>query len=139
MKSREPVLRIDLSSAHPAYEQIVNGLRTLLVAGEFQPGDRLPPVRQLAIDLGVHHNTVAESYRVLAEEDWLDLNRGRGAIVRDRADRKPTAAAKVEFERRLEELAAKAIADGVPRVSVAEQLAIVAKRLSRPLWRFSGN
>jgi DNA-binding transcriptional regulator YhcF (GntR family) len=131
MKPRAPVLRIDLSSPYPAYEQIVNGLRTLLVAREFQPGDRLPPVRQLAIDLGVHHNTVAESYRVLADEGWLDLTRGRGATVRDRAERKPSAAAKLEFEKRLEELAAKSIADGVPKVTVAEQLSLLAKKLSR--------
>jgi len=131
MKSRAPLLRIDLSSARPAYEQIVNGLRTLLVGGEFQPGDRLPPVRQLAIDLGVHHNTVAESYRVLADEGWLELNRGRGAIVRDRAERKPSTATKLDFHRRLEELAAKAIADGVPRASLAEELSMLARRLSR--------
>lgn len=127
-----PILRIDLGSARPAYEQIVSGLRALLVAGKFQPGDRLPPVRQLAIDLGVHHNTVAEAYRVLAEEDWLDLNRGRGAIVRERPVRKPSAAAKQAFARQLEEVTAKAIADGVPRESIAEQLTAMAKRLSKP-------
>ncbi|MGH9686654.1 MAG: GntR family transcriptional regulator [Candidatus Acidiferrales bacterium] len=132
MKRGIPILRIDLGSERPAYGQIVSELRALLVAAEFEPGDRLPPVRQLAIDLGVHHNTVAESYRVLAEEGWLDLNRGRGAIVRKRPERRASAAAKQAFARRLEELAAKAIADGVPRVSIAEHLSAIAKRLSRP-------
>jgi GntR family transcriptional regulator len=132
MKRGTPVLRIDLGAGRPAYEQIVSGLRALLVAGEFRPGDRLPPVRQLAIDLSVHHNTVAESYRVLAEEGWLDLTRGRGAIVRERPERKPSAEARKSFARQLEELAAKAIADGVPRESIAEQLAAAAKRLSKP-------
>lgn len=124
-------MRIDLGSERPAYEQIVSGLRALLVAAEFEPGDRLPPVRQLAVDLGVHHNTVAESYRVLAEEGWLDLNRGRRATVRQRSERKPSAAVKQAFARCLEELAAKAIADGVPRESVAEQMASLAKRLNK--------
>lgn len=131
MKRGIPTLRIDLGSQRPAYEQIVSGLRALLVAAEFEPGDRLPPVRQLAIDLGVHHNTVAESYRVLAEEGWLDLNRGRGAIVRKPPGRKASAAEEQAFARQLEELAAKAIADGVPRASIAERLASIAKRLSR--------
>ena len=63
-----PILRVDLAAPRPVYEQIVSGLRALLVAGEFAPGERLPTVRQLATVLGVHHNTVAESYRVLAEE-----------------------------------------------------------------------
>jgi GntR family transcriptional regulator len=129
-----PVLQIDLGSERPVYEQIVSGLRSLLVAGQFAPGDRLPPVRQLAIDLGVHHNTVAESYRVLEQEGWLDLNRGRGATVRERPSRKPSAAAKQELAKRLEELAAKAIADGVPRAFIAERLKALAERLaqSRP-------
>ena len=74
-----PILRIDLASAVPAYAQIAAQLRALLVAGELPPGRRLPPVRQLALDLGVHHNTVALSYRTLADEGWLDLRRGRGA------------------------------------------------------------
>lgn len=127
-----PVLRIDLGADRPAYEQIVSGLRALLVAGEFAPGDRLPPVRQLAIDLGVHHNTVAESYRVLAGEGWLDLNRGRGAIVRERTERKASFRVQQEFSRRMEEIAAKAIAEGVPRGTVAEELNALSERISRP-------
>jgi GntR family transcriptional regulator len=132
MSRGTPVLRIDLSSDRPAYEQIVSGLRTLLVAGEFAPGDRLPPVRQLAIDLGVHHNTVAEAYRVLADEGWLDLNRGRGAIVRERTERKASSRAKQEFSRQIAELAAKAIADGVARTTITEELKALSDRISRP-------
>jgi GntR family transcriptional regulator len=131
MSHSTPVLRIDLGSDRPAYEQIVSGLRALLVAGEFAPGDRLPPVRQLAIDLGVHHNTVAEAYRVLADEGWLDLNRGRGAIIRERTERKASSRSKQEFSRQIGELAAKAIADGVPRTTVAEELKALSERISR--------
>jgi GntR family transcriptional regulator len=125
-------LRIDLASPRPVYEQIVSGLRTVLVAGEFMPGEQLPTVRQLATDLGVHHNTVAESYRVLAEEGWLELRRGRGAIVLDRREPKPITAVKHGFGQRLEELVAKAITDGVPRVALAEHMQELAKRLAKP-------
>lgn len=122
-------LRIDLASPRPVYEQIVGGLRALLVAGEFAAGEQLPTVRQLAIDLGVHHNTVAESYRVLAEEGWLDLRRGRGAVVLDRLHPKPSAQTKQGFARRLEELVAKAITDGLPRPAIADQMAALTKKL----------
>ena len=132
MSRAAPVLRINLDSERPAYEQIVCGLRALLVAGEFAPGDRLPPVRQLAIDLGVHHNTVAESYRVLAGEGWLDLSRRRGAVVRERAERKANSKAKQAFSRQVEELAAKAIAEGVPRAAIADELTAISGRISRP-------
>jgi GntR family transcriptional regulator len=122
-------LRIDLASARPVYEQIVSGLRALLVSGEFAPAEQLPTVRQLATDLGIHHNTVAEAYRVLADEGWLDLRRGRGAIVLDRREPKPTPVAKQGFGQRLEELVAKAIADGVPRSALADHMAALAKKL----------
>jgi GntR family transcriptional regulator len=123
-------LRIDLASAQPVYEQIVSGLRALLVSGAFESGEQLPTVRQLAIDLGVHHNTVAEAYRVLAEEGWLDLRRRRGAVVLDRRDPKATPEAKHDFRKHLEELIAKAITNGVPRSVVAARMAELAKKLS---------
>ena len=114
------------------YEQIVSGLRAVLVAGEFAAGEQLPTVRQLATDLGVHHNTVAESYRVLAEEGWLDLRRGRGAVVLRREGPRPITAAKHGFGQRLEELVAKAITDGVPRSALAEHMAALARKLAKP-------
>lgn len=125
-------LRIDLASPRPVYEQIVSGLRAVLVAGEFAPGEQLPTVRQLATDLGVHHNTVAESYRVLAEEGWLDLRRGRGAVVLRREEPRPITAVKHGFHRHLEELVAKAITDGVPRAALAEHMSALAKKLAKP-------
>lgn len=127
-----PILRIDLASAQPVYQQIVSGIRALLVAGDFEPGDQLPTVRQLAVDLGVHHNTVAEAYRVLAEEGWLDLRRGKGAILVDRRGPEPTAEAKQGFAKQLEELVAKAITDGVPRQAIAERMVEIAKKWAAP-------
>lgn len=125
------ILRVDLASPRPVYEQIVSGLRALLVSGEFAPAEQLPTVRRLAVDLGVHHNTVAEAYRVLADEGWLDLRRGRGAVVLDRREPKPTPAAKQGFSQRLEELVAKAIADGVPRSALAGHMTALAKKLGK--------
>jgi len=78
-------IRIVLDSPVPVYRQIADGVRTLCVSGELKAADRLPTVRELAGDLGVHFNTVAEAYRILAEEGWLLLERRRGATVRDRA------------------------------------------------------
>jgi GntR family transcriptional regulator len=124
-----PILRIDLDSAVPAYAQIVAQLRALLVSGELRPGQRLPPVRQLAIDLGVHHNTVALAYRELAEEGWLDLRRGRGAQVLPRTEPKVSAGTKAEFSRRLEGLLAKAAADGLDFTAIAREFEEVKQKL----------
>jgi len=125
----QPILRIDLASAVPAYAQIAAQLRALLVAGELPPGRRLPPVRQLALDLGVHHNTVALAYRTLADEGWLDLRRGRGAVVIERREQRPSAREKTDFSRRLEALVAKAAADGLSPQAVAKEFEALASKL----------
>src|SRR5512134_2048720 len=74
-------ISINLESPIPAYRQIADDVRRHLVDGQLEPGDLLPPIRQLALDLGVHFNTVALAYRLLADEGWLELKRRRGATV----------------------------------------------------------
>lgn len=123
------ILQIDLASQPPAYEQIASRLRALLVSGRFRPGDQFPTVRQLAMDLAVHHNTVAEAYRILAEEGWLDLRRGRGATVIERRGPSPAPEAQAQFARRLEELVAKAIAEGIPRMAIADEMSLFTRKL----------
>jgi len=122
-------IRIDLASPTPAYRQIANAVRAELVAGAFQPGDQLPTVRQLAMDLGVHHNTVAEAYRLLCEEGWLDMRRRHGVTVRSRQAPAPAPTAQDAFARRLQELAAEASAEGLATTTIAETLRSLALRL----------
>lgn len=129
--SAAPILHIDLASGVPAYAQIAAQLRAMLVSGKLPPGQRLAPVRQLALDLGVHHNTVALAYRTLADEGWLELRRGRGALVVERRERRPNEQAKLEFSRRLEALVAKAAADGMSPQAVTREF----EALSRKLWK----
>jgi GntR family transcriptional regulator len=124
-----PVLRVDLSSPVPAYRQIAAGVRAMLVAGAFKAGDVLPTIRQLAVDLGIHPNTVAEAYRVLADEGWVDLRRRRGAIVIERATPVPAPDAVDGFGRRMGELVAEALAAGVPAADLAVCLSAIAREL----------
>lgn len=125
-----PLIRIDLSSQVPAYEQIAGEIRTLLVSGELSSGSPLPTVRQLALDLNVHHNTVAQAYRVLAAEGWLDLRRGRGVRVVTRA-RPPASGPKTHrrFQMQLKRLLAKAAAEGISPSAIAHQLVLHAQNV----------
>jgi GntR family transcriptional regulator len=125
-------LRIDLSSSVPVYKQIVDGLRVLLVNGDLKPGDQLPPVRRLALDLGVHFNTVAEAYRTLAEAGWLDIRRRSGATVIERAVRTPaTPEMHQAFERQMREAVAEAQSRGLERQWIAQELRRQAQALER--------
>ncbi len=123
------MLQIDLASNVPVYEQIANGLRAELVAGHFGPGDKLPTVRTLAIDLGVHHNTVAQAYRQLAGEGWLELKRHRGAVIQERRLRPNRPDVPERFTRPLRELLAKALAEGLSRKWLIRELMASAHRL----------
>ena len=125
-------LRIDLNSSVPVYRQIVDGLRILLVNGNLAPGEQLPPVRRLGIDLGVHFNTVAEAYRTLEEEGWLEIGGRNGARVISRAAPEANnSEIKQAFERRLRELVAEVESRGLARARIARTLRQVAESLER--------
>jgi GntR family transcriptional regulator len=75
------VLTIPLASAVPIHDQLVSGLRALIASGKLAKDDELPPVRQLAADLGINLNTVARAYRELTDAGLLASVRGRGTVV----------------------------------------------------------
>lgn len=127
--SGDLTLRIDLGSSIPAYQQIIDELRILLVNGGLVPGSELPPVRRIALDLGVHFNTVAEAYRILAQEGWLDLRHGRGATVVRRDAPAENAEQVEEFSHRLRALTAEMRAKGASRAKLGIQLRALAEEL----------
>ena len=77
-------IEIDPGASAPIYMQIIERLHSLMVAGALAPGDRLPPVRQLADDLAINFNTVARAYRWLEQAGLLSMCQGRGTFVLDR-------------------------------------------------------
>jgi GntR family transcriptional regulator len=129
--NRAVTLQIDLSSGTPAYRQIVDGLRLLLVSGELQPGDTLPTVRSLALDLGVHFSTVAEAYRTLASEGWLELRRHHGAFVTERRNPSPAPETHAEFGNKLRQLIAQVRAEGLSTSVISRELEMLAKELPK--------
>lgn len=132
MAESPKVIRIDVDSPTPVYRQISDAIRAQLVAGELRPGDLLPPVRQLAIDLAVHFNTVAEAYRTLAEEGWLDLRRRRGAQVLDRRTPKNSSQqSEANFVQRLREFVAATRSAGLPSKTIAQHLRSIAAGLEQ--------
>lgn len=74
------ILEVDASSALPPYEQIRMQIRALIDAEVLRAGDRLPPIRQLAGDLGLATNTVQRAYREL-ETEGIVVARGRHGTV----------------------------------------------------------
>lgn len=74
-------LVVDTADPTPPYEQLRRQLAALLGSGSLGPGDRLPPVRQLAADLGLATGTVARAYRELEAAGLVVSRAGRGTSV----------------------------------------------------------
>jgi GntR family transcriptional regulator len=72
---------VDVRDARPLYQQLVDEIKTLIARGELEQGTLLPPVRQVAKDLGVNLNTVAFAYRRLQQEGLIRVRHGSGAVV----------------------------------------------------------
>jgi len=83
-KARTVEFLIDPKSGVPFYRQIIEQVKFGMARGDLQPGDRLPTVRQLAVDLSVNPNTVIRAYRELEIEGMLDTQQGSGTFVSDR-------------------------------------------------------
>ena len=80
-------LTVDVDDKRPLYQQIVDGVKELIARGDLREGMTLPPVRQVAGDLGVNLNTIAVAYRALQEEGFLAVRHGAGAVVSSRRAR----------------------------------------------------
>lgn len=80
------LLRIDPGSATPLFEQLAASIRADIVQGTVRPGDRLPSARDVAGSLDVNVHTVLHAYQQLRDEGLVDLRRGRGAVVTDKAN-----------------------------------------------------
>jgi GntR family transcriptional regulator len=117
----------------PAYRQTADAIRALLVNRELKPGQQLPPVRRLAVDLAVHHNTVAQAYRLLSDEGWLDLKRGRGTVVLERAARNASAKDRGALRQRLRGLIAEMRTAGLPLAAIRAEFDSIARRLAGAL------
>jgi GntR family transcriptional regulator len=63
------------------HEQVAGEIRRAIAEGEAQPGERLPPARDLAAVLGVNTNTALRALRQLRDEGLLEFRRGRGITV----------------------------------------------------------
>ena len=74
-------ITIDERDKRPIYQQVVDGIKALIARSELEQGSTLPPVRQVAADLGVNLNTVAYAYRQLQKEGLIKVKHGSGAEV----------------------------------------------------------
>ena len=73
--------RIDSKSGVPFYRQIIEQVKFAIARGDLGPGDQLPTVRQLSVDLSINPNTVIRAYKEMEIEGLLETHQGSGTFV----------------------------------------------------------
>jgi GntR family transcriptional regulator len=114
--------RLDLRSGVPVYRQLIDQVLAGRASGALSPGEQLPTVRQVAVDLSINPNTVARAYREMEIRGVLDTQQGTGTFIsHQRVERD-----EVERRRRLVQLVgefvARAGAEGFTIQDLLEQL-----------------
>jgi DNA-binding transcriptional regulator YhcF (GntR family) len=89
-------IEIDFQSGIPIYEQIAHKILGLLERDELKKGDQLPPVRDLADEIGVNFNTVARAYRMLDQGSVISTQHGRGTYIIGKGQKKTSGKTKKE-------------------------------------------
>ena len=79
---RVELLSIDPQAGLPAYQQIARHFASEIRSGALARGARLPAIRSLAAQLGLHRDTVALAYEQLSNQGWVEAQVGRGTFVR---------------------------------------------------------
>lgn len=78
------MIRLDYRDSRPIYEQVRDGLRRLMVTGVMQPGEQLPSVRSLAMELAINPNTIQRAYESLEAEGYVYSIPGKGSFAAPR-------------------------------------------------------
>ncbi len=116
------VLSIDPKSGVPFYRQIIEQVKFAIASGDLKAGDRLPTVRQLAVDLSVNPNTVIRAYRELEIESLLDTQQGSGTFVSENRPKIDALERQRMLDQILTELLARASGYGLTLDEVLEGL-----------------
>ena len=112
------LVAIDPRDKTPIYTQLERGLRAAMATGRLRPGDQLPTVRQLAVELKINANTVGRVYADLERSGAIETRRGVGSFVTATAQ---TARPRKEYDKRLRAFVTRVLAEaGTAGFSVNE-------------------
>ena len=120
------LITVDAEDRRPIYQQVADEIKRLIAQGALAEGATLPPVRQLAADLGVNLNTIATAYRELQAEGLIAVKHGSGAVVTSRQTSKASSVSREDLRKPLRAALTQMVLAGLRR---AEILRIVTDEL----------
>src|ERR1043166_685709 len=120
-------IRIDPRDPTPLYAQLDRAVRVAIATGKLKPGEQLPTVRQLAVELRVNANTVAKVYLALERDGVVETKRGVGTFIAGAPKLMPERAREKQLRAVAQRFLSDAALIGVSRREAVEFLARLRK------------
>jgi GntR family transcriptional regulator len=114
--------RLDSHSGVPVYRQIIDQVTGGMASGVLHPGDQLPTVRQVAVDLAINPNTVVRAYRELEIRGVLETQQGTGTFISQQKIKRDDVARQRQLNQLVSEFVSRAGAGGFTVQDLLEQL-----------------
>jgi GntR family transcriptional regulator len=121
-KRKAFLFSLDPGSGVPVYRQIIDQVTGGIAAGALAPGDQLPTVRQLAVDLSINPNTVIRAYRELEIRGVLETEQGTGTFIGNQTARRDEAERQRSLNQLIGDFMARAGCAGFTLEELIEQL-----------------
>ncbi len=115
------MIPIDLMDARPIYEQVTERFKMLILRGIIKADEKMPSVRNLAVELSINPNTIQRAYTELEKQGYIYTVKGKGNFAVDAAKLLP--AYKEELLTRLKEICEQAEEIGITREEIISQMA----------------
>lgn len=80
------MIQLDYKSSRPIYEQIIEQMKYNVMKKYLSPGDSIPSVRKLALELKITPGTVAKAYQELERQGVIETIRGKGTFIASEID-----------------------------------------------------
>lgn len=114
--------QLDPHSGVPVYRQLIDQVTGGMASGVLGPGDQLPTVRQVAVDLAINPNTVVRAYRELEIRGVLDTQQGSGTFISEKKIKRDEAERQRQLNQMVSEFVGRAGAGGFTVKELIEQL-----------------
>jgi len=121
-RKKPPEFRLDLHSGVPVYRQIIDQVLGHVATNTLGPGDQLPTVRQVAVDLAINPNTVQRAYRELEIRGVLETQQGTGTFISQQKVKRDEVERRRQLCQLVSELVARAGAAGFTVDDLQEEL-----------------
>ena len=99
-------------SGVPLFRQLIDQVQGALAAGRLKPGDQLPTIRQVAVDLAINPNTVTRAYREMEIRGLLETQQGTGTFIAEQRIETDNRIRNRQMEQLATEMIARAGANG---------------------------